>query len=167
MDQRGLDEGEALGVGKADESDTGDNGVRKAGKFFEHVASVIGGARLAEDVAFEGDFGVGADDDGWANGAGSDEFGFSDGKTLDESVGGFAGVGRFVDGGRVDGEGETGVAQDFGAADGSEGEDELHGAYRISGGEKYYRPHDPSPFSLVRGYILLILSGASVYKPAH
>src|SRR5258708_39274140 len=46
MDQRGLDEGEALGVGKADEGDTSDNGVRETGKFFEHVAGVIGGAGL-------------------------------------------------------------------------------------------------------------------------
>src|SRR5216684_1290885 len=130
MDQRGLDEGEALGVGKADEGDSGDDGVRKTGKFFEHVASVIGGAGLAEDVAFEGDFGVGADDDGGANGAGSDELGFGDGETLDESVDGFARVGSFVDGGREDGEGEASVAQDFGAADGSGSEDELHGDSR-------------------------------------
>ncbi len=100
--------------------------MRKAGKFFEHVASVIGGARLAEDVAFEGDLGVGANDKGWANGASSDEFGFGDGETLDEIVGGFAGVGSFVYGGRERGEGETSVAQDLGAAGGGGGEDELH-----------------------------------------
>src|SRR6266851_1473930 len=36
--QSGLDKGEALRVGEADEGDTGEDGVRKAGKFFEHVA---------------------------------------------------------------------------------------------------------------------------------
>src|ERR1700737_894713 len=83
MDVSGFDESAAFGVGKANESDAREDGVRAAGKFFEHVAGVVGGARLAEDVAVEGDLGIGADDDGRANGAGGDEFGFGEGETLD------------------------------------------------------------------------------------
>jgi len=62
--------------------------VGKAGEFFEHVASVSENG--LPKIWPRGDLGVGANDDA-ANGAGGDEFGFSDGKTLDESVGGFAG----------------------------------------------------------------------------
>ena len=49
------------------------------------MTSVVGRAWLAEDVAFEGDLGVGADDDGRANGACGDEFGFGEGQTLNEA----------------------------------------------------------------------------------
>jgi len=94
------------------------------------MTGVVGGPGFAENVAFEGDLGVGANDDGWADGAGSDEFGFGDGKTLNESAGGFAGVRSFVDGGRKRGEGETSVTKDFGAADGGGSEDEFHGYTR-------------------------------------
>jgi hypothetical protein len=125
--------------------------MRKTGKFFEHVASVIGGARLAKNVAFEGDLGVGTNDDGWANGAGSDEFGFGDSETLDESVGGFAGVGSFVDGGRERGEGETSIVKDFGAADGGGSKDEFHGESWISGAEEYYRASAVTACALVQG----------------
>src|SRR5216684_347953 len=138
MDMSRFDEGAALGVGKANEGDTGEDRVRAGGKSFEHVAGVVGGARLAEDVAVESDFGVGANDDGRANGAGGDEFGFGDGQAMHEVVRGFAGVGRFVDGGGEHGEGEAGVAKDFGAAGGGGGEDEFHHGSRISGGEGYY-----------------------------
>ena len=79
MNQRGFDEGEPLGVGKADEGDTGEDGVSAAGETFQHVTGIVGRARLAEDAAFEGDFSVGADDDGRARGARGNEFGFSDG----------------------------------------------------------------------------------------
>src|SRR6267143_2658143 len=82
--QRGLGEGEPLGVGKTDEGDTGEDGVRPAGKFFKHAAGVVGRARLAEDVAFEGDNGVGGDDDGRADGTGSDQLGLGSGKALDQ-----------------------------------------------------------------------------------
>src|SRR6266853_2099937 len=60
VDEGGFDEGDALGVGEADERDASDYGVGAAGKFFEHVAGVVGGAGLAEDVALESDFGVSA-----------------------------------------------------------------------------------------------------------
>ncbi len=103
MDERGFDEGAALGVREADERDAGYDGVGAAGEIFEHVAGVVGGAGLAEDVAFESDDGVGGDDDGGAGGASGDEFGFGVGEALDESLGGFAGYGSFVDGGRDDG----------------------------------------------------------------
>ena len=125
--QRGLDEGEPLGVGKADEGDTGDDGVREAGKFFKHMAGVVGGARLAEDAAFEGDDGVGGDDDGRADGAGSDQLGLGSGKALDEVVRGFAGARRFVNGGGRHREWYSGVAKDAGAAFGSGSKDQLHG----------------------------------------
>ena len=124
--QRGLDEGEPLGVGKANEGHPGEDGVCAAGEPFQHVAGIVRGARLAEDVAFEGDLGVGADDDHRADGARGDEFGFGDRETLDENVGGFAGVRSLVDGGGEHAEGKAGVAKDFCAADGSGSEDELH-----------------------------------------
>ena len=131
MDHGGFYKGDSLGVGKADESDARDDGVLAAGKFFEHVTGVVRGARLAEDVALEGDFGVGADDNGRANGARGDEFGFGEGQTLNEVVGGFAGVGSLVDRGGENGEGETGVVEDFGAADGSGSENEFHAGFLV------------------------------------
>ncbi len=70
--QRGLCEAEPFGVRKADEGDTGDDSVGAAGKFFEHMAGVIGGAWLAEDAAFKGYDRVGGDDDGRADSSGGD-----------------------------------------------------------------------------------------------
>src|SRR5256886_8194396 len=62
----------------------------------------------------------------WANGARRNEFGFGDGQTFNEDVGGFTLVRSFVNGGGHHGERESSVAQDFGAADRGRGEDELH-----------------------------------------
>jgi len=93
------------------------------GKFFEHVAGVVGGAGLAEDAAFESDDGVGGEDDCGAGGAGGDEFGFGVGQALHVIAGRFAGEGRFVDGGGDDYEGEAGVVEDLCAARGSRCED--------------------------------------------
>src|SRR5260370_28653211 len=130
MHQRGLDEGEALGVGKADEGDAGDDGVGVAGKFFKHMAGVVGGAWLAENVAFEGDDGVGADDDGWADSAGSDQLGLGSGKALDEVVRGFARAGCFVNRGGEHSERETGIVKDFGTANGGGSEPVLWSSRR-------------------------------------
>ena len=101
-----------------------------AGKFFEHVAGVVGGAGLAEAVACESDFRVSADDDGGANGACGDEFGLGEGESLDQVVSGFARVRSFVNGGGEHGKGEAGVVENFSAADGGGGEDEFHGGGR-------------------------------------
>ena len=98
-----------------------------AGEPFQHVTGIVGRARFAEDAAFEGDLGVGTDDDGRACGARGNEFGFGDRQTFNEDMGRFARVRRFVNGGGHHSEGKAGVAQDFGAADGSGSEDELHG----------------------------------------
>jgi len=97
-----------------------------AGKFFEHVAGVVAGAGLAEDAAVESYDGVGGEDDGRPDGAGGGEFGFRVREALDVIGGGFAGERRFVDGGRNHDEGEARVVENFGAAGGSGGEDELH-----------------------------------------
>src|SRR5882757_8345098 len=126
VDKGGLDEGDALRVGKPNQRYASNDGVGAAGKFFEHVASVVGGAGLAEDVAFESDFGVGAYNDGGADGARGHEFGFSAGETLNEVLSGFTGVRSFVNGGREHGEGEAGIVEDFGAADGSGSKNEPH-----------------------------------------
>lgn len=48
-------------------------------------------------------------------------------------MGGFAGVGRFVDGGREDGERESGGVENLCAAGGSGGEDEFHGVEATPG----------------------------------
>ncbi len=114
--QSGLDKGDAFGVRKTDESHTGEDGVRAAGKFFQHAARVVGRARLAEDVAVEGDLGVRRDHDGRTNSAGGDEVSFGIGKALDEVLRRFARVRRFVDGRGKHREMEACVAQNFGAA---------------------------------------------------
>ena len=126
MHMGGFDESAALGVGEADEGDASDDGVSSAGEFFEQLTGVLGRVRLADDAAVEGDHGVGGDDDGRADGAGSDEFGFGVGEPLDVIVRGFAGERRFVDGGGEHGEGNRRVAQDFSAAGRGGCEDELH-----------------------------------------
>jgi hypothetical protein len=148
VDERGLDEVEALGVGQADEGDAGEDGVGAAGKEFEHAAGVFFRARFAEDAIFEGHDGVGGDDDGGANGARGDEFGFGGGKAGDVAACGFVREGSFVDGGGEHGEGETGVVKNLCATRGCGGEDEFHGlggraikriAQSIPGG--YLNPH--------------------------
>jgi len=121
VDQRGLDEVELLCVGKADEGDAGDDGMGAAGESFEHVAGVVGGTRLAEDAAFEGDDRVGGDDDGGADGAGGDQLGLGSGKALDEVVRSFAGIRCFVDGGGEDRERDSGGAKNLCAAERSGG----------------------------------------------
>lgn len=126
MDEGGFDEGAALGVGEADESDAGKDGVGATGKIFKHVAGVLGVAGLAEDAALQSDLGIGTDDDGGTRGASGDEFGFGDGEALDQVVGGFAREGGLVDGGREDGEREAGGVEDLCAAGGGGGEDEFH-----------------------------------------
>ena len=128
--QSGFDESDALCVRKSDEGDSSDNGVRKARESFEHVTGVLGGARLAKYVPFEGDLSVSADDDGGPDGARSDKLGFGEGQTLDEFVGRFTGVRGFVNSGGKYAKREAGVVKDFGAADGSGGEDELQGNSR-------------------------------------
>src|SRR5712692_9183103 len=124
--ERGLHKGAALDVGKADEGDTGDDGVRAAGKLFQHAARVVGRERLAKDVAVEGDLGVRGDDDGWANGAGGDEVRLGVSQALNEIVRGFARVRRFVDGGGKHREMEPSIAKNPGAARRSGSENELH-----------------------------------------
>src|SRR6266567_898524 len=99
MDKCGLDEGELLDIGQADEGDACDDGMGAAGESFEHVACVIGRTRLAEDAAFEGDDGVGGDNNGRADSAGGYQLGLGSGEALDEVVRSFAGIGCFVDGG--------------------------------------------------------------------
>ncbi len=126
MDEGGFDETAALRIWKAYKRHAGEDRVGAAGKIFKHAAGVVAGARLAEDAALKSDLGIGTDDDGRACGASGDEFGFGDGEALDQVVGGFTGVGRFVDGGREDGEGESSAVEDFGAADGGGGENEFH-----------------------------------------
>jgi hypothetical protein len=147
LHQRGFDESEPLGVGKADERDASDDSVGAAGKFFEHAAGVVGGTWFAEDVAFKGDFGVGGDDDGGPDGAGGDKFGFGDGQTLNEFVSGFARVSRFVDCGGKQDEGEARAAKNFSAAGRCGSEDQLHG---IPGGEEYYSTRAVAACALVQ-----------------
>ena len=81
------------------------------GKFFEHVAGVVGGAGLAEDAAFESDHGVGGEDDGGAGGAGGDQLSLLASARAGRSCRRFAGEGSFVDGQGDDGEGEAGVVE--------------------------------------------------------
>jgi hypothetical protein len=126
VDLRGLDELEVRGVWQADKRDAGENGMSAAGELLEHVVGVIGGAWFTEDFVVEDDDGVGGDDNGWANGARGDEFGFGVGEAEDESVGRFVGRRRFVHSGGEYGKRNASVAQDFGPAWGGRGEDEFH-----------------------------------------
>jgi len=116
LDLGGFDEAAALGVGEADDGDAGNDGVSLAGETLEDAAGVVGGMGFADDAAIEGDDGVGGDDDGGADSACGDEFGFGVGEALDVLMGSFVGEGGLVDGGGEDGEGDSGVAQDFCAA---------------------------------------------------
>src|SRR6266700_2808802 len=124
--ERGLHEGAALDIGKADEGHAGDDGVRAAGKLFQHVAGLVGRARLAKNAAVQGYFRIGGNDDGRADGAGGDKVRLGVSQALNEIVRGFARVRRFVNGGRKHREMEPSIAQDFGAARRSGSENELH-----------------------------------------
>jgi hypothetical protein len=97
-----------------------------AGKIFQHVAGVAGRVRFAEDAAFESYNCVGGEDDGGADGASGGEFGFGVGEALDELAGGFTGNGSFVNSGSDDGEGESGVVENFGSARGCGSENQFH-----------------------------------------
>jgi len=116
MDERGFHKGAALGVGEPDEGDAGDDRVGAAGKFFEHAASVIGGAGLAEDVAVERNNCICANDDRGADGAGGHELGFSEGEALDQVIWRFVGVRSFVNSGREHNKRKPRVPKDFSAA---------------------------------------------------
>lgn len=135
-DESGFDEVAALGVGKADEGDAGEDRVSAAGEEFEHAAGVVGGAGLAENASFEDDNGIGADDDGGTNGASGDEFRLGLGEASDEIGRRFVGDGSLIHGGGEDGEGEPGVAKNFSAARRSGTEDEPH---EENPREEYYR----------------------------
>lgn len=126
VDLRGLDEAAALGVGETDERDAGENGVCSAGKLFEDVARVVGGARLAEDAIVESNDRVGGDNNSWTDSTGGNEFGFCVGEALDESGGRFVGGRCFIDCGGHDRERIPRVMKDFSATRGGGGENEFH-----------------------------------------
>jgi hypothetical protein len=134
MDVGGFDEGAALGVGKADDSDAGYDGMDVAGKPGQHLTGVVGRARLAEYFSVDEDSGVGSNDDGRAYSACGDELGLGVGKALHQVLSRFAWDGGFVYGRRQNREVQTGVAEDLRAARGGRSEDEFgrgHAAARI------------------------------------
>src|SRR5437879_887216 len=147
LHQGGLDEGASLGVRKADKGDSGEDGVREAGKLLQHAAGIVGGARLAKDVAFQSHDGVGSDDDGWANRPGRDQLSLGSGQALDEIVRGFARVRRFVNGGGHRREWYSGVAKNAGAAFRTGSKDQLH---KNSGQEEYYSASAVTACALVQ-----------------
>jgi hypothetical protein len=126
VDESGFDELEAFRVGQADERDAGEHGMGAAGELFEHLTGVVRGAGLAKDAFVESNDGVSGDNDGGADGAGGDEFGFGVSEALDEITWGFAGEGSFVHGGRHDDERKAGVVKNFGASGRGGGENEFH-----------------------------------------
>jgi hypothetical protein len=126
MDQGRFDKGAARGIGEADESYAGDDGVGAARKFFEHVTRIVRGAGLAEDETVESNNGVRGDDDRRADSTRGNEFGLCFGEALDVFVGRFAGKGSFVHRGRKYNEREAGIAKDFGAACGGGSTDQFH-----------------------------------------
>jgi hypothetical protein len=116
MDERGFHKVAALGIGEADERNSGYYRVRAAGERFEHAAGVVGVAGLAKDAAVERDDRVGSNNDSWTHRAGNDEFSFGVGETLDEFVRRFIRIWSFIDCGGHDVERDSGIAENFGAA---------------------------------------------------
>jgi hypothetical protein len=100
-----------------------------AGKPGQHLTCVVGRARLAEYFSVDQDGGVGSNDDGGAYGACGDELGLGVGEALHEVLSRFARDRGFVYGGRENREGQTGVAEDLGAARGGGSEDEFCGGH--------------------------------------
>lgn len=127
MHMRGFHEAAAFGVRKTNQGDACYDRMCATGEFRQRIARIIAGAGLAQDLAVENNDGVGCDDDGWSNGARSDEIGFGVRQALDEIVWGFAGNGSFVHGRGQHGERETGVAKDVSASRGSGSENEFYG----------------------------------------
>ena len=105
-----------------------------ASKPIQHLAGFFGRSRFAEDLALQQDNCVGRYHNRWTDGARGNEFGFCVGEPLYEILGGFARDWGFVDRGREYGEGESGIAENFGASRRSRRENELgrgHGGARI------------------------------------
>src|SRR5439155_15800524 len=86
VDVGGFHERTTFDVWKTDEGDSGQDRMRAARKLFEHAAGIIAGTRLAENQAVENDSRVGSDDDGGADGARGDEFGFGVREALNHIV---------------------------------------------------------------------------------
>jgi len=86
MNERGFDKGAPLAIRQSNKGNTCEDRMSAAGKLFEHVACVVGGAGLAEDAAFEGDNSVGGEHDRWTDGSRGNEFGFGFGEAKDVVV---------------------------------------------------------------------------------
>src|SRR6266404_4240695 len=127
LNQRGLGEGDAFRIREPNERNSGDDGVRSPGKFYEHAACVVRRARLAENVAVERYFRIRCDYDRRAHGARRDQFGLGGRQTLDEVLGGFTRVGGFVDRGGEHGKRDSHVPKNFGASRGCGSQDQFHG----------------------------------------
>jgi hypothetical protein len=125
VNQGGFDKLAALCVGKANQGDSGDDGMGAAGKFVENVVGISCGPRLAEDVSVESDDRVCGDDNGRADRTGSHQIDFGTGEALHKIGGGFVGVRGLVHSGRKHGERKTGIAHDFGAARRGGGENQI------------------------------------------
>ncbi len=94
-------------------------------KAFEHRPGLVAVGRLAENGAVLDDDRVGGQDPLAVAGGG---FGFLPGEPADEVAGAFAGVGRFVDRRRTDGEVEVEGREELATAGGGRGEDETAGS---------------------------------------
>ncbi len=127
MHQRAFYELAANDIGQSNEGDAGEHGMSAAGKLFEHEAGVVMRARLSEDVPIENHDRVCGNDYGRANGAGGNEIGFGVGQALDKFTGSFVREGSLVDRRREHRKRDASVAENFGAARGSRGENQFHG----------------------------------------
>src|SRR5213082_2874495 len=126
LHKSGLDKREAFGVGEADERDSGENGVRAAGKFFEHAAGVVGRTRLSKDVAVEHHLGVSGNKDSRTHRARGGELAFGISEAEDQVLRRFVRIRRLVNGRRKHSEMVARVAKNLGAAGGSGSKNQFH-----------------------------------------
>jgi len=89
------------------------HGVGASGKLFEHVARIVGGTRLAQNLAIENHHGVRGNHNRRTHGARGHQIRFDVGQPLDECLRRFAGVGSLIHGRRNHGERHTCIAKDF------------------------------------------------------
>jgi len=127
MDECGLHKLAALRIGKSNQGHAGQDGMSSARELFEGAAGIFAGAGLSENVAVKNDNGIGGDHDGGADGARGDQIGFGVGQALHKFVRILAGIRGLIDSRGKHGERKSCIPQNFGAARGGGGENQLQG----------------------------------------
>ena len=100
--------------------------MRAAAELLEHVSCIFNGTGLAENFVVEDDDRVGCERDRRSDGPSGDEIRLGIGQTLDERRRRFTRIGRLIHSGRKNGKRQARIGENFGAARGRGGENELH-----------------------------------------